>query len=193
MLRATTSFYRCGLLGLVLAVLPVLPDPSFADTASPCFDVRVEFRGREPTENVNNVQFYRWTYRVYGNSCINRALSHWILGTCASTLLSNISTQSVDASDPPGGLVTSNVPTVGKDLTTGVPYGVKWNYVYGNRLDKLNEYDEFSFIASGPITTLAWAAMGATTVVTGTTLGPGCLPVPVQTLTWSGVKTRFND
>jgi hypothetical protein len=185
MLRDVTSRFRISLLTVFLPLL-------FAGSASAqCFDVRVEFRGRVATQNIGGVQFYSWTYRVYGNGCINRALGHWALGICPSTTVSGVSTQSIDATDAAMGMITNYLWTLGKDPPTLLPYSLKWDWVAGNQVDKLNEYDEFSFIASGPIVTINWAAKAAPFVVFGTTQGPGCAPVPTQLETWGGLKARY--
>lgn len=172
--------------GLSLSSAPALAGPT------PCFDVRVEYRGREYVSTVGIVQYFRWTYRVSGQGCINRGLSHWTLQLCAEALAQSdgTSTQCVDASDAPNGTVTNYSPVRGLDPTTGIT-GVKWNCVAGNPVNKPNEYDDFSFIASGTVTPVTWAAKSAQIVVSGTTLGPSCAPVPVENATWSSIKATY--
>jgi hypothetical protein len=175
---------------LFLALGMVTREAAACDTG--CFHARVEYRGREPVRIVDNIQYYRWTYRVYGVNCINRALSHWILDLCSDQehRISEISTESVDSSDLPDGTTTVYEPVFGKDPTTGHS-GLKWNYKVGNAIDKNNEYDEFSFVASGNVTQVGWAAKGSTIVVCGITWGPGCCPLPTETVTWSTLKTLY--
>ena len=160
--------------------------------STPCFDVRVDFLGRTPAQNIGGVQYYRWTYRVYGRDCINRGLSHWVLGLCSSTQhgLSGISNQSVDNSDPSGGNTSNYAWSTGWDPTTHLS-GLKWDFVSGNPINRINECDEFSFIATGQPTPTTWTAKGSTIVVSGTVLGPGCSPVPTETSTWGSVKALF--
>lgn len=157
-----------------------------------CFKVRVVFRGREPVQLVDNVQYYRWTYRVYGVNCINRAMSHWVLGLCRDLehQVSDISTQSTDSSDPEHGTTSTYGYGFGKDPTTDLS-GLKWDFRFGNPVDRPCEYDEFSFVASGNVTQINWTAKGSTIVVRGTTYGPGCSPVASESATWSQIKTLF--
>jgi len=188
--------YRRFLLfiGFVVAVSLIASPPlvpiAAAAPPTPCFDVRVEFRGRTPTTNVGGVQFYLWTYRVYGNGCINRGFSHWTLGLCAGMEITGISSTGIDNSDPVNGTSTAYMPVRGPDPPTGLN-GLKWNYVGGNQLDKANEYDEFSFIASGNIATVPWGAKGGALLLYGTTQGPTCAPVSTRSTTWGAMKTRF--
>lgn len=157
-----------------------------------CFHVRVEFVGRVPVQNIGGVQYYRWSYRVYGDGCINRGLSHWVLGLCGDTQkgLTQVSTRSVDNTDPTGGQMSHYTYVLGKDPTTNVN-GIKWNFVCGNQINKVSECDEFSFVATGEPTPMTWAAKGARIVVTGTVPGPGCSPVPTEQVTWGQVKSLF--
>lgn len=182
----TASVFGAALLALFL----LSPLSSATAQPVPCYDVRVEFRGREATEIIGNVQFYRWTYRVYGVGCINRGLSNWSLELCASMAISGVSEISVDASDPVNGTVTSYLSTFGQAPLSTI-YILKWNFMGGNAINMPNEYDEFSFIASGNITTVNWSSKGSTTTVTGTTLGPSCAPVASQATTWGGIKSRI--
>ena len=191
MLRGIQMHFKGSTFGAVLLALTLLSPLSRADAQpAPCYDVRVEFRGREATEIIDNVQFYRWTYRVYGTGCINRGLSNWSLELCASMVISGVSESSVDASDPANGTVTSYLSSFGQAPLSTI-YILKWNFVGGNAINKVNEYDEFSFIASGNITTVNWSSKGGLTTVTGTTLGPSCAPVANQATTWGGIKSRF--
>ena len=177
----------------VFALLCLLPSmtalPRPLQAAAPCFDARVEYRGRAYVSTVGNVQFFRWTYRMYGQGCINRALSHWTIQLCADAqvLMNQTSNQCVDASDMANGPTTNYSPVRGPDPTTGLT-GIKWNTAAGNPIDKAEEYDEFSFVASGNVTTVNWAAKAAQIILTGTTFGPSCLPVPVENVTWSRIK-----
>jgi hypothetical protein len=178
--------WSAGILLATLVISTSLPTPA---AAQPCFDVRVEFRGREATTLVGNVQFYRWTYRVYGAGCINRALGTFSLESCASMVISGASESSTDASDFAGGLVSSYLSTF-EQVPMSTDYRQKWDFIGGNPVNKVNEYDEFSFIASGHITTIDWTAKGAPFVITGTTLGPTCAPVANQSTTWGAIKSR---
>jgi hypothetical protein len=194
----TRSLRHLGLLLSGTAVLSALvlaaprPAEAVGGSSTPCFQVRVEYLGRTPVQNIGGVQYYRWNYRIYGDGCVNRGLSHWVLGLCAATQqgLTQVSTQSVDNSDPSGGMITNYMYEIGKDPTTGIS-GLKWNYVSGNAIDKAAEYDDFSFVATGDPTPTAWTAKGATIVTSGTVLGPGCSPVPTEQATWGSVKTLF--
>ena len=179
---------------VLTAMLPGTPGPAYAGggNSTPCFDIRVDFLGRLPVQNIGGVQYYRWTYRVYGRTCINRGLSHWVLNLCSGTQhkLWGVSSQSNDITDPLGGTVSNYSYSMGPDPTTSVN-GLKWDFVGGNAIDKANECDEFSFIASGQPTPTIWAAKGSTIVVSGTVIGPGCSPVPVELTSWGTVKTLF--
>ncbi len=183
--KATYTLLLAGL-GLAGLSTPALSG------GTPCFDVRVEYRGREYVSTVGIVQYFRWTYRVYGQGCINKGLSHWTLQLCSEALSQSngTSTQSVDASSPANGTITNYTPVRGLDPTTGIT-GMKWNFVAGNQVDKPGEYDEFSFIASGTVTPVTWAAKGSQIVVSGTTFGPSCAPVPVENATWSSIKASY--
>jgi hypothetical protein len=189
------SPHRSLLLAVVatLATLPGPLAPRAAEAAGPppCFQTSVTYLGRIPVANIGGVQFYRWSYRVCGLGCTNRALSHWTLGLCASTLqqTSGVTTQSSDATDVLNGLTASYLYEMGNDPTTGL-FGLKWNFAGGNPVDRALECDEFSFVATGGETVLHWATKGARLVATGTTIGPGCAPVPVAPKSWSSIKTH---
>jgi len=179
---------------LVAAALLVPTRPALA--ADPCFDVRVEYLGRTYYGNIGGVQYWTWNYKVIGETCLNRGLSHWVLGLCQNywALVRNISTTSTDNSDPPEGTLTTYTTAIGLDPTTAES-GIKWNSASGNQLNKVNEYDTFSFVSPGEenLMGVAWAAKGATLVEHGTTIGPSCSPVPVETTTWTKVKARFGN
>jgi hypothetical protein len=178
------------LTGALLTWFVVTSPP--VNAASPCLDVRVEYRGREPVQNIGGVQFYRWTYRVYGQGCINRALSHWTLVLCASAQVLSISDICVDASDPGRGMTTNYLPVVGNDPTTGIR-GVKWNFAAGNPIDRNAEWDEFSFVASGNVTEVDWAVKAGQLRLFGSTFGPTCQPVPVRNIAWGAIKAAYGD
>ncbi|MDZ4803617.1 MAG: hypothetical protein SGI90_01985 [Candidatus Eisenbacteria bacterium] len=182
---------RAALIG---AALLISANP--AKAAEPCFDVRVEYLGRTYYGLISGVQYWTWNYKVIGETCINRGLSHWVLGLCQNYWGSvfNISTSSVDSSDPANGTTSTYTTAVGVDPPTGQS-GVKWNSGGGNQLDKANEYDTFSFVSPGQenLMGVSWAAKGATLIEHGTTIGPSCTPVPVATTTWTNVKSRFGN
>lgn len=165
--------------------------------AQACFDANIQYLGRTFVTNIAGVNYYKWEYRLTGTGCINRALSHWTLGLCQDfwPLVTGYSTESIDNSDLPDGTTTnySNVQ-IGDDPTTGVA-GIKWNYVSGNELNKVGEYDDFWFISPGDEVAMdvVWAGKGGQAVDYGTTTGPGCKPVPVEQSTWSGLKSRFGN
>jgi hypothetical protein len=185
-MHITGSSFGAILMALFLSI-PLSP----ADAQpAPCFEVRVEFRGREATEIIGNVQFYRWTYRVYGAGCINRAMGTWYLEICPSMQISGASESSVDASDLPGGTVASYLTSFGQAPLSTI-HILKWDFIGGNALNKVSEYDEFSFIASGNITTVNWSAKGSPITVSGTTMGPSCAPVASQATTLGGIKSRL--
>ena len=188
--RRTGSLAAAALLTVVLAV----PANAVPDEPRGCFEVRVDYLGRVPVSNVNGVQLYRWNYRVTGMGCISRKLGHWTLGLCAQTLqsLSQVSLLSGDNSDPVGGAMTTYKTKVGKDISTNLS-GLEWAYQSGNAVDKLGECDDFSFVASGAVTPIAWGAKAGTFVVTGTTFGPACAPVPVEATSWGAVKALFRS
>ncbi|MDZ4804496.1 MAG: hypothetical protein SGI90_06530 [Candidatus Eisenbacteria bacterium] len=187
---------RCLAATLALIVTVALPRLAGADGTNnmACFDIRVDYLGRVPVQNVSGVQYYRWSYKVTGTNCINRGLSHWTLALCTQTTqsLSQISQQSSDNTNIGGGLMSTYHSEVGKDLTTGIS-GLKWDFVGGNAINMDGECDEFSFVASGTETSVAWAAKGARIVVSGTTMGPACAPVPVEGKSWSSIKALFRS
>jgi hypothetical protein len=162
--------------------------------AQPCFDADVEYLGREFVTNIGGVNYYRWHYRASGESCINRGLSHWVLGICDVYFshITEISDLSVDSSDPAGGDSTWYSSQIGLDPTTSVS-GIKWNYLNGNQIDKLGEYDDFSFISPGNenFIQVVWSGKGGSIVEYGTTIGPSCDALPTQSTTWGGLKSRF--
>lgn len=188
--------FRTMLAALLLAGGALVLAPNAA-RAQACFEANVQYLGRTFVTNIAGVNYYKWEYRVTGTGCINRALSHWTLALCADfwTLVTSYSTESVDNSDLPDGTTTdySNVE-IGNDPTTGVG-GIKWNYVSGNELNKVNEYDDFWFISPGDEVAMdvVWAGKGGQALDYGTTTGPGCKPVPVEKSSWSGLKSRFGN
>jgi len=189
-------FSRCNAWLSAAALLTILAGPASAAPNTPrgCFEVRVDYLGRVPVANINNVQYYRWSYRVTGMGCISRGLNSWTLGLCAQTLsgLSQISLQSGDNSEPGDGVLTTYTTKVGRDQLTNM-FGLKWNFESGNPVDAVGECDDFSFVASGAVTPIAWGAKGANFIATGTTFGPSCAPVPVQESSWGAVKALFRS
>lgn len=178
---------------VVVAVAGLFAPP--VQAAPPCFDVAVQYLGRTFYANVGGVNYYTWSYRVTGESCINRGLSHFTLALCQNYWgqVQGASTTSSDNSDAPNGLHTGYVVTIGNDPTTGIG-GIKWDQVSGNQIDKAGEYDTFSFVSSGnesPVG-VTWGAKGSTIIEYGMTIGPSCTPVPVEARTWSQVKARFD-
>jgi len=179
---------------LSLLALATIPTGADAGNNTACFDVRIDYLGRAPVQNVSGVQYYRWSYRVTGMTCINRGLSHWVIGLCTQTQqsLAQISEQSSDNADFQGGILARYRSVTGNDPTTGVA-GLKWDFVNGNPINRYGEWDEFSFVASGNETVVAWAAKGARIIDTGTTIGPACAPVPVEGKSWGGIKALFRS
>jgi hypothetical protein len=183
--RIWLSFCALCLMGLLST------SPAFAQA---CFDADVEYLGRDFVTNIGGVNYYRWHYRATGESCINRGLSHWVLGICDVYFshISEISTLSVDPSDAANGDSTWYSPQIGFDPTTSIS-GIKWNYVSGNQMDKQNEYDDFSFISPGNenFIQVVWTGKAGSIVEYGTTIGPSCDALPTQSTTWGGLKSRF--
>ena len=177
-----------------LMALAALPSGVGASNKTACFDVRIDYLGRVPVQNISGVQFYRWSYRVTGMNCINRGTSHWTLGLCTQTQqsLSQISQQCTDNADIPDGLITNYQSVIGNDPTTGVA-GLKWNFMSGNQINKAGEWDEFSFVASGIETSVGWAAKGGQIVTSGNTIGPGCAPVSTEGTSWGAIKALFRS
>ena len=176
-----------------IPLMALLLSGPFATTAvavPPCFDIRVDYLGRVPVGNVNGVQYYRWTYRVTGANCINRRMQHFTMSLCTSTQqsLSQISLQCTDNADPVGGLTSNYQPAVGLDGTTGLN-GVRWNFLSGNPIDQIGEWDEFSFVASGLPAPVSWAGRSGPITIQGSTIGPACAPVPVESSSWSSIKS----
>lgn len=168
--------------------------PSSSRATDGCYEVQIEYLGRTLVyQDIDGNNFYLWRYRVTGAACINRGLSHWIFNLCPEDLkhLTQPSVVSVDQSDPDGGDSTFYVPSSGFDPTTGT-YGIKWDMSGGNELDKPGEYDEFSFIAPGTenYVQVGWGSKGSTLLEFGATIGPSCEPLPVQSSTWSAIKSR---
>jgi hypothetical protein len=186
--------FLAGLSGLALAAL--LAPASLQATPTPCFDVGVQYLGRTYFGNIGGIDYYTWNYRVTGETCLNRGLSNWVLGICQNywNLVTNVSTTSNDVSDLAGGTTTGYVYSIGTDPNSGVS-GLKWDFTSGNQLNKPAEYDDFSFVAPGgqSLVTVTYGAKGSTIVETGTTIGPSCTPVPVETTSWSQVKARFGN
>ena len=184
--------YRRLLLSFCALVFVSLLSPSLSQ-AQPCFDADVEYLGRDFVTTIGGVNYYRWHYRVTGENCINRGLSHWTLGICDVYFshISEISTLSVDSSDPADGDSTWYQPEVGFDAATSIS-GIKWNHVSGNQIDKLGEYDDFSFISPGNenFIQVVWSGKGGSGTEYGTTIGPSCDALPVQPSTWGAVKAR---
>jgi hypothetical protein len=183
--------YRFAALSLLAALL--LPAPSQA-LPPPCLDVNVEYLGRTLVANIGGVDYYRWCYRVTGQGCLNRGLSHITLELCQDFWddVLEYSTQTADESDMPNGTTTDYVIEIGNDLTTGVG-GIKWEFSGGNPLDLVGEYDTFCFVSTGEERIANWASKGGQAQDSGTTIGPSCQPVPVRPSTWSSLKARFRN
>jgi hypothetical protein len=185
---------RCRSVLSALAVAGALLSAPAAQAAPPCFDVAVQYLGRTFFANIGGVDYYTWSYRVTGDACINRGLSHFTLGLCQNYWgqVQGASTTSNDNSDLPNGIHTGYVVTIGNDPTTGIG-GIKWDQVSGNQIDKAGEYDTFSFVSPGQESPVGvtWGAKGSTIIEYGMTIGPSCTPVPVAPRTWSQVKSRF--
>ena len=186
---------QTALAALIGAAL-LVPVQSANAGPTPCFDVRVEYLGRIYYGNIGGIQYWTWNYKVIGETCLNRGLGHWVLGLCQNYWggTSNISTSSIDNSDPANGTTTTFTTVFGVDPTTGQS-GLKWSFATGNQIDKADEYDTFSFVSPGQeyLMGVTWAAKGSTLIEHGMTIGPSCSPVPVATTTWSNVKSRFGN
>lgn len=159
-----------------------------------CFQVEVIYEGREFLYFEGGFNYYRWHYRVVGDSCITNALSNWMIGVCDELIfgVSDVSTMSVDQSDPANGDTTYYGYEVGWDPNSGL-LGVKWEHVSGNELDTTNEYDTFSFISPGleKDAEVKWVAKDGRIYEGATTIGPGCEPVPVERSSWGRLRALY--
>ena len=162
--------------------------------AATCFDVRVDYMGRDFVGFVNGVAFYRWHYRVTGEGCISKAMSHWTLQVCQNywSQISEVTTHCVDNSDPPNGMDTYYTYAIGLDPTTGIG-GLKWNTDSGNVIDTANEYDDFSFICPGSenLITVEWGSKSGQILEFGTTTGPSCDPTPTERPSWGRLRSIY--
>jgi hypothetical protein len=162
--------------------------------AADCFDIRVDYQGRDFLGFTGGVAYYRWHYRVVGETCNAKRLSHWVLELCQNYWpnVSEVSTLSVDSSQPADGDSTWYTYALGTDPTTGVS-GLKWNTDHGNALDTAAEYDDFSFISPGSedLIVVGWGSKAGQIVEYGTTIGPSCTPLPALRETWGRVKSRY--
>ncbi len=183
--------YLCSIL-LLLGVLVVGAPARAAD----CFDVRVDYMGRDYLGAIAGIGYYRWHYRVTGETCDSKTLSHWVLQLCQNYWpnVSEVSTLSVDSSDLPDGTDTYYTYSIGVDPTTGIA-GIKWNSDHGNILDKANEYDDFSFVSPGSeeLVTVAWGSKAGQILEFGNTIGPSCNPVGIEHRTWGSIKTMYRN
>lgn len=166
---------------------------AIATPPPPCHEIEITYQGREYAYKKQGVTYYRWYYTVTADSCITRAVSHWTIEFCGDwvNFVSAVSTRSVDASDLDGGDTAIYNYEIGYDPTTGLT-GLKWEHAGGNELDRVGEYDRFSFICPGTATSespLEWASKGGQLVDGGKVVGPGCFP-PVSTdkITWGRLK-----
>jgi hypothetical protein len=168
--------------------------PAVSRAQSPCLDVTIEYLGRDFVQNIGGIDYFQWNYKVTGDGCINRGLSHWTLEICQNywDLISGLSDLSVDNSDAADGDSTWYAGEVGIDPTTGVS-GIKWNAAGGNQLDKVGETDTFSFISPGNenYIIVTWAGKSGNQTEFGSTIGPSCDPLPVESATWGAIKSRF--
>jgi len=185
--------YRLLALVAVLVLSALAPAPRTASAAD-CFDVRVDYQGRDFLGFTGGVAYYRWHYRVVGEGCDAKTLSHWVLQLCQNYWpnVSEVSTLSVDSSQPANGDSTWYTYALGTDPTTGVA-GLKWNTDHGNAIDSANEYDDFSFISPGSedLILVGWGSKAGQITEFGTTTGPSCTPLPALHETWGRVKSRY--
>jgi hypothetical protein len=162
--------------------------------AADCFDVTVDYQGRDFLGFIGGVAYYRWHYRVTGATCDSKTLSHWVLQVCSNYWpnVSQVSTLSVDASQHANGDSTWYTYALGTDPTTGVS-GLKWNTDHGNVLDATGEYDDFSFVSPGSedLITVAWGSKAGQIFDYGTTVGPSCTPTDALHRTWGTLKTIY--
>lgn len=181
-------------LGIPLLLLGVLAPPPRPAVAADCFDVRVDYMGRDFVGFVNGTAFYRWHYRVVGEGCISKAMSHWALQVCQNywSQISEVTTHCVDSSDPANGVDTYYNYAIGTDPTTGIS-GLKWNTDHGNVLDSPGEYDDFSFISPGSenLVVVEWGSKSGQILEFGTTTGPSCDPLPAERPSWGHLRTLY--
>jgi hypothetical protein len=197
-MKAPLILRRWSLLFVVLSVVvggSLLWQDSGAPPAPPCHEVVVLYEGRDFLYNASGLDFYRWHYKVMGDSCISMALSHWIVEVCGDFIddISEVNTVSIDQSDPANGDTTSYVYETGLDPLSGIA-GVKWEHAEGNELDGEAEYDTFSFVSPGhenPNAPVMWLSKGGTLVDAGYVIGPGCVPVSVEELSWGRLKAMW--
>ena len=162
--------------------------------AADCFDIRVEYRGRDFIGFIAGIAHYRWYYRVVGEGCDQKRLSHWVIELCSNywSRVSEVSTLSVDSSQPANGDSTWYTYALGTDPTTGVS-GLKWNTDHGNAIDSVNEYDDFSFISPGSedLITVGWGSKAGQIYEFATTTGPSCSPSPTTSTSWGHVRRIY--
>lgn len=193
-MKAPLILRRWFLLFLVLSVVvggTLLWQDSGAPPV-PCHNVDIIYEGRDFLYNVSGLDFYRWHYSVVGDSCISLAMSHWIVEVCGDFIedISEVSTTSVDQSDPANGDTTSYIYETGLDPLSGIA-GVKWEHAGGNELDAEGESDTFSFVSPGhenPNAPVMWVSKGGQLIDAGYVVGPGCVPVRTEELSWGRVK-----
>jgi hypothetical protein len=177
-----------------LAIVGVLLTGPRPAAAAGCFDVKVDYLGRDFIGLTLGIPYYRWHYRVTGEGCDDKQMSHWVIQLCENYWpnVSQVSTLSVDASQPANGDSTWYTYAIGTDPTTGVS-GVKWNTDHGNALDATGEYDDFSFISPGSedLVVVGWGSKAGQIIEYGTTVGPSCTPTPAQRQSWAGVKMLY--
>lgn len=169
-----------GLSVIIAAVLIAFIQNCGAAQPAPCHEVTISYDGREYQYTVGGIDYYWWNYTVTGDPCITRALSYWVLEICPDFLMvvTDISTLSVDSSDPANGDSTYYDTEIGTDSKTGLT-GVKWEHSWGNELDSPGEYDTFSFVSPGvedPDSPVKWVSKSNQLFDAGYTVGPGCLP-----------------
>jgi len=194
-MRVLRPTVRGMALGLVLTVygMPCALG-AHADPPPACHEIQVRYEGREYLFKRFGVDYYRWNYTIYGDSCISRAVSHWTIQFCGEWLGSvrDVSAQSIDRSDPEDGEITYYLHEIGYDPTTGL-VGLKWEHVGGNELDKEGEYDTFSFVSPGKETAdnpLRWVSKGGRLFDGGNLVGPGCFPpISAEETTWGRLKS----
>lgn len=160
-----------------------------------CHEIGVVYEGREYLFSQDGLDFYRWHYSVMGDTCINRALSYWIIDICSDWLpyITDVSTSSIDASDSENGETTHYGYEIGTDPKTGI-VGLKWEHTGGNELDRAGEYDSFSFVCPGPeeiSTTVVWVSKGGQLYDGGTAVRPGCIVIPTDKTTWGQLKSIY--
>jgi hypothetical protein len=177
----------------ILVAVAIIAIASFAAPAvsfacNYTFDVNLVSIGTDAARSAQNTlgfdNWYVWTYEVkVVPGEVGHAMSNWVLQLPNCYITSPNLFKEIEASASEKGTIDKNriYDVEGFDITDHHPdpdshyYGLKWDQVSGDDLDRIGEYEYFSFsVPTNQSIDTDWAVKAGCTEVKDGVKGPAC-------------------